>query len=277
MLDFRRVLDEMAAAGYAGTELGPPGFLPGDVEAVRQELARRGLQAIAGYVPVNMRREDAVAEALAAVRATAEKLVRLGADHIMVADEGDDLRAAVAGRPQETARTGLDDRQWRCFADGLHRAGEACARMGLQLCVHPHGGSYVENEAEIERLLSMTDAELVKLCLDTGHIAFGGGDPLAVARRWAHRIGLVHLKDIDLQRLRAGLAAGKSYGELAKNDCFVALGDGSLDLGAIIGQLQAAGYRGWLVVEQDRVVHPEMDTLADARRNREYLRENFGL
>ncbi|MFS8666151.1 MAG: sugar phosphate isomerase/epimerase, partial [Limnochordales bacterium] len=107
--------------------------------------------------------------------------------------------------------------------------------------------------------------------------ALGGGDPLAVARRWAHRIGLVHLKDIDLQRLRAGLAAGKSYGELAKNDCFVALGDGSLDLGAIIGQLQAAGYRGWLVVEQDRVVHPEMDTLADARRNREYLRENFGL
>lgn len=277
MLGYRRVLDEMVAAGYEGTELGPPGFLPDDVEAIRAELARRGLKTIAGYVPVNMRAPEAVERALVDVRATAKKLAQLGADRIMLADEGDGRREAIAGRPAETMRSGLSDAEWRCFADGLHRAAEECAALGLVLCVHPHGGSYVENEAEIDRLLSMTDPALVKLCLDTGHVAFGGGDPLAVAERWSHRIGLVHLKDIDLERLRAGLAAGKSYGDLAKHDCFVALGDGSLDLGAIIAQLQRAGYSGWLVVEQDRVVHPEMDTLADARRNREYLRSRFGL
>lgn len=277
MLGYRRVLDEMVAAGYEGTELGPPGFLPDDVEAIRAELARRGLKTIAGYVPVNMRAPEAVERALVDVRATAKKLAQLGADRIMLADEGDGRREAIAGRPAETMRSGLSDAEWRCFADGLHRAAEECAALGLVLCVHPHGGSYVENEAEIDRLLSMTDPALVKLCLDTGHVAFGGGDPLAVAERWSHRIGLVHLKDIDLERLRAGLAAGKSYGDLAKHDCFVALGDGSLDLGAIIAQLQGAGYSGWLVVEQDRVVHPEMDTLADARRNREYLRSRFGL
>lgn len=277
MLDYRRVLDEMAAAGYEGTELGPPGFLPDGVEDIRRELARRGLLAIAGYVPVDMRSPQGVERALAAVRATAEKLARLGADRIMVADEGDDLRVAIAGRPAETARRGLTEEQWRCFAEGLHRAAAACAALGIELCVHPHGGSYVENEGEIDKLLSMTDPELVKLCLDTGHIAFGGADPVAVTERWAKRIGLVHLKDIDLERLLAGLAAGQSYGELAKHHCFVALGDGSLDLAAIMAALQGAGYNGWLVVEQDRVVRPEMDTLTDARRNREYLRRHFGL
>lgn len=277
MLDYRRVLDEMAAAGYEGTELGPPGFLPDDVEAIRAELNRRGLVTIAGYVPVNMRTQAGVEQSLKAVRATARRLAQLGADRIMVADEGDQRREAVAGRPEETAKAGLSDEEWRTFAAGLHRAADECAAFGLVLCVHPHGGSYVENGAEIERLLSLTDPDRVKPCLDTGHIAFGGGDPVAVAERWASRIGLVHLKDIDLGRLRAGLAAGRSYGDLAKHDCFVALGDGSLDLGAIMAQLRRARYEGWIVVEQDRVVRAEMDTLTDARRNREYLRDRFGV
>ena len=38
---YSRVLDEIMAAGYAGTELGPYGFLPADSSALRSELKKR--------------------------------------------------------------------------------------------------------------------------------------------------------------------------------------------------------------------------------------------
>lgn len=276
-LDYRRVLDEMAAAGYEGTELGPPGFLPEDASGIRELLSQRGLALIAGYVPVDMRSEGALRASLARVGRTAELLAQLGADRLIVADEGDERRLVVAGRPEETARHGLTADEWNCFAAGLEEAARHCADMGLQLCIHPHGGSYVENPAEIEHLLELTDDALVRLCLDTGHIAFGGGDPVAVAQRFGSRVGLVHLKDIDLPRLRSGLAAGHDYGTLAKGGCFVPLGAGSLELQKVMEALEGAAYDGWIVVERDRMVTAETDTLADARRNREYLRERFGL
>jgi inosose dehydratase len=118
---------------------------------------------------------------------------------------------------------------------------------------------------------------LVKLCLDTGHIAFGGGDPVALATRHAGRIGHVHLKDIDQERLRALLEAGNDYVAAAQSDVFVELGAGSLDLAAIFQALAGASYDGWIIVEQDRVATAHTDTAGSARRNREYVRRLAGI
>ena len=78
--------------------------------------------------------------------------------------------------------------------------------LGLRLAVHPHRGTVIERPEEIDRLLDRTD---VGLCLDTGHVAVGGGDPLELARRAAPRVIHVHLKDVD-----AALAGRVVAGEL---------------------------------------------------------------
>src|SRR5690606_40164740 len=106
----------------------------------------------------------------------------LGASEIMVADEGDQRRRALAGRAEQTAQNGMTAEEWASLVDGLHEAARVCGDLGLTLCVHPHAGSYIEHQDEIARLMDETRPELVKLCFDTGHVAFGGGDPLAVAR-----------------------------------------------------------------------------------------------
>ena len=93
----------------------------------------------------------------------------------------------------------------------------------MTLCVHSHGGSYIENPDEIQRLLEMTDPSLVNLCFDTGHVAFGGGDPVDLAEKLAGRIGHVHLKDIRLELLREKLAQGKDYVAAAQGGCLCAL------------------------------------------------------
>ncbi|MFS8572215.1 MAG: sugar phosphate isomerase/epimerase [Clostridia bacterium] len=271
------VLDEMAAAGFAGTELGPAGYLPMDPAVLREELARRQLAMIAAFVPVNFRQREAHAASFKAVDEVARLLAALGAKDILLSDEGDEMRKAIAGRTSETAVRGMTAEEWKAFVDGLHQAADRCRDLGLTVSFHPHGGTYIEHPAEVQRLLESTDPDRIRLCLDTGHTAFGGGDPLETVRRWGSRIGLVHLKDIDMDRLRAGITQGKGYTPLAKEGVFVELGTGSLDLRAILDELKAAGYDGWLVVEQDRVVQPGEDTLAVAVRNRRYLRETFGL
>lgn len=277
-LPYERVLDEIRAAGYEGTELGPWEFLPTDPEALSAALAERGLALAAAFVGLELRTPEAYQECERRVRETAQLLRRLGARHILLADAGDARRYEVAGRPDLTRANGLTPQEWPGYVQRLERLARIClSEYGLLPCFHPHGGTYIENVDEISQLLARTDPELVSLCLDTGHVAFGGGDPVAVGREHASRLGNLHLKDIDLSRLRALLREGRDYVSVAKQDVFVELGRGALDLAALLGVLTASGYEGWIVVEQDRVVQEDTDTLGSARRSREYLRQALGV
>jgi inosose dehydratase len=276
-LPYERVLDEMRAAGYEGTELGPWGFLPTDPAALGETLGRRGLAMAAAFVPLALRDPAAYGECETRVRETAALLQALGARDILLADAGDEIRYRVAGRPDETRAHGLAAGEWAGYAARLERLAQVCRfDYGLVTSFHSHGGSYIEHPDEIRMLLERTDPHLLKFCLDTGHVAFGGGDPIEVARAYASRLGYVHLKDIDLPRLRGLLADGKNYVAAAQRDVFVELGRGSLDLRALFAALSAAGYEGWIIVEQDRVIQTDTDTLGSARRNREQLRALVG-
>jgi inosose dehydratase len=272
-LAYERVLDEIREAGFEGTELGPWGFLPTDPAALATALAQRGLAMAGAFVPLALRDPGAYADGERQVRETAALLSHLQARHILLADAGDAHRAAIAGRPEQTRAQGLEPREWVGYAARVERLAQICRfDYGLTPCFHPHGGTYIEHPDEIRMLMDRTDPHLLKLCLDTGHVAFGGGDPLVVARTFATRVGYVHLKDIDLTRLRSLLAGGKTYADAARQDVFVELGTGSLDLPALLRGLIDGGYDDWIIVEQDRVVQPGTDTLGSAKRNREYLR-----
>jgi inosose dehydratase len=90
----------------------------------------------------------------------------------------------------------FDDEQWARLVDGLHEVGKLTQDAGLELCYHHHMGSGVQTRAEVDRLMAATDPDLVHLLLDTGHLLWGGDDPLELARAHANRIRHVHLKDV---------------------------------------------------------------------------------
>lgn len=277
-LPYEQVLDEHISARYDGTELGPWGYLPQEPDRLRAALEERGLSMAAAFVPIALREEAGLVGAVEQVRSTAALLAALGAGHILLSDAGDERRKAVAGRPDQTRDLGLTAPEWQRYAAGLHSVARLCRdEYGLAVCFHPHAGTYVENPAEIDRLLAATDPDLVHLCLDSGHIAFGGGDPVTLAAEYAGRIGHVHLKDIRLDRLQACLGRGEDYTTAARQDVFVELGRGDVDIPGLLACLERAGYAGWIIVEQDRVARPETDMLASARASREYLRARFGL
>lgn len=250
-LPYDRVLDDMAELGYAGTELGPPDFLPTDTATLHRELRRRNLELMAAFCPATLHRPDAVAASLAQAAELSRRLRDLDATHLVLADAGSPERLAKAGHIAADGSDGFDADEWALFAEGVQRIADDAASVGLSTAFHPEAGSYVETESEIDRLLALTDPGLVGLCLDTGHVAYGGGDAAAVARRHARRIGHVHAKDVNPGVLARVRRHGLDYLQAATEGIFAPVGQGCVDFPGVIRALREARYEGWLIVEQD--------------------------
>ena len=270
-----RVVDEMSAAGYVGTELGDWGFMPTDPDVLRAELDSRGLALIGSWVSVNLEdpaRHEASADD--AVR-TGRQLARVGGKEAVVVlgndPYGNPHRTALAGRVRP--EDGMTVDQWKVFADGANYvARRVMDEAGIRTVVHQHIGTLIETEAEARRLFAMTDPTVLGLCLDTGHWTFGaGGDPVAAVREFRDRVWHVHFKDCDPAVVAASRERGWDGPESVGHGVFCELGKGCVDFPDMLKALDEIGYQGWIVVEQD--VLPGMGNPGEsAIRNREYLR-----
>ena len=169
------LLDELAAAGYEGTELGPPGYL-GEGGLLRDRLERTQLALTGGWCPVRFSEPEHWEHDLGELAWTLDLFDAAGASgaHPVFGDGGSDARRANPGRGAEDASLRLDEAGWRRFADGLKRAEELVRERGYEPTFHAHTATYVEAPAEIDRLLEVSD---IGLLIDTGHLLVGGSDP----------------------------------------------------------------------------------------------------
>jgi inosose dehydratase len=268
-----QVLDEMAAAGYAGTELGDWGFLPTTPTALHAEVGRRALALIAAFVPVALARAEALDEGVARAVRTAQLLSdAAGPDaFIVLSDDNASVptRTTRAGRIR--AEDGLGSGQWDDFARRAERVAAAVRDVtGLRTVFHHHCGGYVETSQEIDALCSRTDPALLGLCLDTGHLTFAGGDPLTALSTYGDRVWHVHFKDCDPALAAQSRVEGWDYHTSVRRGIFCELGRGTVPFAGVLDALRAHHYQGWIVVEQD--VLPGLGTPAEsARRNRAFL------
>jgi len=204
----------------------------------------------------------------------ARLLAEVGGDapYIVLADDNakDPTRTRYAGRIRP--EHGLSAGQWEIFAGGAQRIAEGVRQAtGLRTVFHHHCGGYVETPQEVEKLLSLTDPNLLGLCFDTGHYSFGGGDALRGLRRHADRVWHVHFKDFDPAVGAKVASEGWGYLEAVRRGVFCHLGEGAVDWRGVVEQLGAMRYEGWIVVEQD-VLPGQGDPKESARRNRAYLK-----
>ncbi len=102
-------------------------------------------------------------------------------------------------------------------------------------------------------MLELSD---VGLCLDTGHLLIGDGDPVTAIADWGERINHFHLKDARIEVLEQIVAQGAPADSIWRRRAFCGLGDGDVDVTRTLRALQARGYSGWLVVEQDIMPTP---------------------
>jgi inosose dehydratase len=271
---FAQVLDEMRAAGFDGTELGDWGFMPTDPRRLREELAARDLQLVGAFVPVALAREEAHAAGVDTAVRTARLMADAGAATAFIVLSDDN--ASVPAREQHAGRItpdmSLSEAQWAIFGHGADRIARAVKEeTGLSTVFHPHCGGYVEAPWEIDALMAHTDASLLGLLLDTGHVLYGGGDPATVLDAHRARVWHVHFKDCDADVAARARHRGLGYLAAVREQLFCELGRGAVNFAGITDALRHSAYDGWIVVEQD--VFPGYGTPLDsARRNREYLR-----
>ena len=269
---FPALLDEMAAAGYAGTEYGAE--FPSDPNELRAALASRDLQLSGAYQWLHFRDESRLSSERIDLDRLLASLAAVGCGHLIVADAMTPERMALAGHIPADGSASLNDTDWDLLARSLTLVARQAASWGLRTHYHNHVGTFVETPAEVARLLDCLDGSDVDLCFDTGHYAYGGGDPTRFVAEHGDRIGYLHLKDVCPVALAEARQRQWSFHDALRHCIFCEFGDGIVDIPAIVSTLRDADYGGWIVVEQDTSRRPPSESALTSRR---YLRERCGI
>ncbi|MGE4549497.1 MAG: sugar phosphate isomerase/epimerase family protein [Intestinibacillus sp.] len=261
-----RCLDEMAAAGYVGTELGPTGYLPTDYDELRMALDSRGLDLIGATLSGDMCSDKGVKAVMDTIDQLGPIQIRFPDARYMVlfTDVITDLETGEYIYPET-----IDDEGWKQFCANIQKVADyARDQYGLTVVYHPHAQTYCETEPQIERFLKDTT---VQLCFDTGHHVYGGGDPVAFFRKHHDRIPYLHLKDCN-QELRDKIKhEGLSFVKAVSLGLMCEPGSGAVDFADMYKALQEVDYDGWVVVEQDMFPCSFDQPIPIAKRTREYL------
>ena len=241
----KRVLDEMRSLGIYASELGPNGYFARDKNAV-EEIRSSDFSIIAGFVPITFHFPGGMNNSYAELERVFSELKDAGAEYAVLPVSSDESGYNV--RPR------LKGQQWQRALRTLEAVNDMVTVHGMRPVLHPHFGTYIESA---EDTLQILENSSVGLCLDTGHLALAGDDPVALAAAVPDRVQLVHLKDVDLDLAAAVRTGTIPYYEAVKDGLFKPLGQGDLRIDDLIRQLEAAGYQGWYVLEQDVVLPQE--------------------
>ena len=279
---WERVLDEAAAAGYGGLELGPYGYVPLDSERVAKALADRNLFIVAGTIfddlvsPENrenlLRQTDEICAVITRLPQP-EQLPgqRFRTPYLTVMDWGHDERDFAAGHSDRAPR--LSDEAWTGMVVNIEAIAElARSKYGVRAVIHPHAGGYIEFADEIERIACDVPAELAGFCIDTGHSYYAGMDPVETLKRYADRLDYVHFKDIDETVFRRVLGEKIRFFEACAQGVMCPIGRGGIDYWDGRRALEEIDYHGFITVEQERDPLSVAGSLADVKESRDYLR-----
>lgn len=273
-LGYQQVLTEMVETGYAGTELGDWGFMPSNPDELKKVLDGKNLQLLGAFVPVALAKEEAHAAGIELALKTAGLMFDAGYKNafIVLADENGSVEERTKNAGRITPEMGLSENLWKTFAAGAEKVAKAVKdKYGMRTVFHHHCGGYVETPQEVAKLMELTNPEILGLCLDMGHFAFGGGDPVEALQKYYSRIWHVHFKDFDPKVGQAARENNYDYFKSVEQGVFCELGKGSVDFKSIVKILNEKGYDGWIVVEQD--VLPGMGSPKKcADHNRQYIK-----
>jgi inosose dehydratase len=271
-IPFAQCMSEIALAGFEGCSVGHT--FPTDIATLKRELELRGLRVSEPWVSLYFTAHDMADLTLESFHKQLDFILEMGGERIVVAELGSAVHQLtdVAVLPNKAV---FDDEQWGRLVDGLHEVGKITNDAGLELCYHHHMGSGVQTRAEVDRLMAATDPELVHLLLDTGHLLWGGDDPLELARAHAERIRHVHLKDVRRAVMDEAVANRWSFYDGMMAGVFTVPGDGCIDFRPILQTLADVGYEGWFSVEAEQDAS-KANPLEYAIKARTYLREVVG-
>ncbi len=267
-VDWETALDEMQTAGFSVMETGPYGYFPTDPVQLKDVMDEHGFQVVAGTGWGILHKAEAWPDTERLFRAIGATHAAVGATFVvhlppMFRDEksGDYIDDKV-----------LTPEAWRLYIDNANRLGRIMKEdYGLTMVLHPHGDSHIETPEDIDRVFEATDPDYVGFCLDTGHIVYGGGDPMELCRKYPERISYVHIKAMDEALVTQAHEEDWPFVRAVKAGCSVAPPAGLPDMKQVVEALADLDKDLYVVCEQDMYGCPKDQPLPIAIQTREYL------
>lgn len=268
---FEQCVSEMALAGYKGCEIGNK--YPADKETLKKALDLRGLTICNQWFSTFLISKPFEETA----KPFAEKLdflKYLGAKVIGVSEQSYSIQGKK--QPIFEGKHVMNDHEWELLCDGLNRLGKIAKEKQMKLTFHHHMGTVVQDENEIDRMMTHTDPDLVWLLFDSGHLSFDNIDPVRILNKYATRVGHVHLKDLRNDVVAEAKAKHLSFLDGVRNGTFTVPGDGNVDFQPIFDILGKSGYEGWVVVEAEQDP-AKANPFEYAKKARDYIRKTTGI
>lgn len=269
---FEQCVSEMALAGFTGSEVGNK--YPRDTKVLKKALELRGVNIASAWFSsfLTVKPYEETAEAFKLHR---DFLFEMGAKVIVVSEQGHSVQGQM-DTPVFDAKPVFTEEEWVKLARGLEKLGELAKEKGMKIVFHHHMGTGVQTTKEIEKLMEMTDENLVYLLFDSGHLVFSGENPEVVLKKYVNRIKHVHLKDIRKEVLEKVMSEKISFLNGVKMGVFTVPGDGMINYDPLFKVLDENNYEGWFVVEaeQDPAVANPLEYAIKARK---FINEKTGL
>lgn len=241
-----QALKEAREIGYTGVERGQR--MPGDTEGLRAYLDANNIALCGGWCSGSTLVNDRDAE-IAVVREQVEQFVALNSPCIVYAECSNTVQGQIGTPVNDRPKLSRDE--VLAYAGKLTELAKWMADQGMPMAYHHHMGTIIESEDEVNWLMEGSGPEL-KLCFDTGHLLFGGGDVMATLNRWGDRVHHVHFKDIRPEIVQDTRENNRSFLDAVIAGAFTVPGDGCIDFQAVANALKAMDYNGWIVVEAEQ-------------------------
>ena len=242
-----QALEESREIGYTGVERGQR--MPKDTDGLKAYLDKYEIALCGGWCSGSTLVNDFDDE-VAAIREQVEQFKALNAPCIVYAECSNtiqgDQSVPVNDRPT------LSRDEIRSYAVKLSEVAKWSTDQGMPVAYHHHMGSIIESEDDVNWLMEYSDPATLKLCFDTGHLLFGGGDVLATLDRWGDRVHHVHFKDIRPDVVKGIRDNRGSFLDAVIGGAFTVPGDGCIDFHAVGKALKGMDYSGWIVVEAEQ-------------------------
>lgn len=269
---FEQCVSEMALAGFTGCEVG--GKYPRDTKVLKKDLSLRGISIASAWFSSFLTSKP-LQETVDAFIEHRDFMHEMGAKVIVVSEQGNSIQGQLttpvfAGKPYYT------EEQWKIVADGLNKLGELAQEKGMKVVYHHHMGTGVQTEAEIDRLMEMTNPNLVYLLYDTGHLVCSGEDYVGILKKHINRIKHVHLKDVRAEIVAKVKAENISFLDGVRMGMFTVPGDGNIDYTPVFDLLAGSSYEGWYIVEAEQDP-AKANPLEYAQKARKFIKEKTGL
>ncbi|MCW3489999.1 myo-inosose-2 dehydratase [Dethiobacter alkaliphilus] len=271
-ISFEQCISEMALAGFAGSEVGNK--YPRDTGTLKKALELRNLQIASAWFSSYLTTKP-YEETEAAFILHRDFLHEMGAKVIVVSEQGHSTQGQMDVAILDNKPVFTED-EWRRLVEGLNKLGELARQKDMKLVFHHHMGTGVQTTAEIDKVMELTDPNLVYLLYDSGHLYFSGEDTVDVLRKYLPRIKHVHLKDVREDVLAKVQAEKLSFLEAVKEGVFTVPGDGVIDFAPIFAVLTEGNYEGWYVVEAEQDP-AKANPLEYALKARKYIKDNAGI